>query len=192
VFDANVPAGSLRRLDHDLRARYALGFTPGRPADGARHDLRVRVRSKGLQVRHRMSWLHADRGDEHVRRTLAALLFGYEQDTLGATVSAQWAPSENAEPRGPREVVVRIALALPTATGDAGLARRLRVVMAVRHLGPGSSGSTVTREELVELPLATPEIFVRMPPVEGAHEIAVGVEDSHGGKACYRRLQIRP
>jgi VWFA-related protein len=204
VFNTNNPATGLHRLTGELYARYSLGFTPSREPDGRSHVLRVELRRKGLRVRHRTSYLHADRGDEQVNRTLATLLFGYREDTLGAEIGAEVA-SITAE-AGPleREVSVRISLSASRLTAGPGLegrTGRLRVVMAVRRTGSRSEPAVETREKLVDVELGPEsgddpeprrEIVVRMPLARDGQEIAVGIQDAFGSAASYRKLEVRP
>jgi VWFA-related protein len=202
VFDSNRPALALKSFSDELYGRYALGFSPARAADGRSHSLRVEVARKGLSVRHRLSYLHAPAAEAQVDRTWAALLVGYEDDGLGARITA-----ESSGEAGAAGVSIHIVVPLdrlgtrPEADARVG---QLRVVMAMRAAGAGgvTEASAVGRENTMELrlppmppggdaPGATHELFVRMPVVVGDYEIAVGVRDLIGGRASYKRVPVR-
>ncbi|MGE3374096.1 MAG: VWA domain-containing protein, partial [Vicinamibacteria bacterium] len=88
---------ALNRLSEEIRGRYSLGFTPGRDPDGRTHHLRVELKRKGLRVRHRVSYLHAEPAERQLSRTLAALLLGYEDDGLDARIRAEFGAPEQGE-----------------------------------------------------------------------------------------------
>ena len=77
-----------------IRGAYALGFTPAHEPEGRIHSLRVELKRKGPRVRSTPSYFHAERPEPGVSRTLAALLVGLQEDTLGAWVSIDPQPSD--------------------------------------------------------------------------------------------------
>lgn len=200
LFEHNLPSGAVARLIEDQRDRYALGFAPAREADGRRHTLRVEVRRKGLRVRHRLSYWHAPPADAQVRKTYAALLLGYEEDTLGARIEVATVPDTDPD----AESEVRLSLPLdrlatrPEATGRQA---RVRLVMAVRSGGGALEERSEVREKAIDihLPAGDPphdgselrhEIVVRLPVAVREREVAVGVRDLLGGLETYRRLVL--
>ncbi|MGE0454291.1 MAG: VWA domain-containing protein [Vicinamibacteria bacterium] len=149
VFAANAPAAALGRLSEEIRGRYSLGFTPGRDPDGRTHRLHVELRRKGLRVRHRVSYLHAEPAERQLSRTLAALLLGYEDDGLDARIRAEFGAPEQGE----------------AAAGSAGASASTFVVSDTisgplagsGHADAGGSGSAETPAEIrvrLSLPLA--------------------------------------
>lgn len=199
VFDRNRPATGLEALERDLGSRYLLGFTPPTAPDGRRHTLRVEVRQRGLTVRHRRSYWHAEATDAHVSRTWAALVLGHEEDGLGAVVAAVMAADEE-----PAQLALRLRLPagrLGAEMADAGRRARLRVVIAVRGDGRDPAARQQAREKTIELPMdpepgaaeaAWREVVVRLPFPRGEEVVAVGIHDLISGGTTYRRLVVRP
>jgi VWFA-related protein len=200
LFGSNQPARALKWISDDLRARYSLGFKPAREPDGRSHSLSVEVARKGLRVRHRLSYFHSRSGDLQVKSTYAALLLGYEEDELGATIEV----AGDASP-APSEAAIRISLPLDhlgmRAEADNRVAQ-LRVTMVVRSAGGVATEILpIGREQMFELQLPptaakgdpkTHDIVVRIPFGKQEQEIAVGVRDVVGGAATYKRLLVRP
>ena len=56
TFGTKNNAGALERLGTDIRSYYSLGYTPGHLGDGRAHSIKVRVKRKGVNVRHRTSY----------------------------------------------------------------------------------------------------------------------------------------
>ncbi len=181
-------AGRMADLATDLGRRYAIGFSPGHAPDGRTHRLEVEVRGKGLRVRHRLTYLHVERPDPGVTRTLAALATGLSSDTLGATAVLDGA--------GRVRITVPIAGVAPDP--ESGGARgRLRIVVAVlRPRKAGAPTAPEVREKLVDVDLAgagpVREIVIELPPAAAPPEIAVGVEDAFSFRATWARLGPDP
>lgn len=199
VFDRNRPATGLDALERDLGSRYLLGFSPATAPDGRRHTLRVEVRQRGLTVRHRQSYWHAEGADAHVSRTWAALVLGHEEDGLGAVVAAETSTSgESAQ----LDLRLRLpAERLGAEAADGRRRARLRVVIAVRGDGRDPAARQQAREKTIELAMdpepgaaddAWREVVVRLPFPRAEAVVAVGLHDLIGGGTTYRRLVVRP
>lgn len=203
IIGKNDPSRELARVSDELAARYDLGFAPARPPDGRSHAIEVRLRrGKGLRLRHRTSYLHAAPEARQADRTMAALLFGIEEDRLGAALSADLAPQAETPDAG-RVAAVRISVplaGLASEPGAEGRRARLRLVIAVRRLDAATEAAPDVRERdvVVALPgagetaalAARHEIVVDVPLGDGPHDIAVGVQDGLSSLASYRRLRV--
>jgi VWFA-related protein len=202
IVGRNDPASALGRLPDDLAARYDLGISPGREPDGRTHSIKVRLRrGKGLTLRYRKSYLHAPRRTREDDRVLAALLYGMDEDTLGAIVTAELAPADTTRPdRRSALVHISVPLArLASETDGDGRGARLRLLLAVRKTS-GAGESLALREKDVAFRLPAREadgpqperheIVVDVALGEGEHEIAVGVHDALSSLASYRRLRV--
>ena len=201
VFNANEPQKPLAQLAGQIRGAYALGFTPAHEPEGRIHSLRVELKRKGPRVRSTPSYFHAERPEPGVSRTLAALLVGLQEDTLGALVSIDPQPSDpEAKPgSGTANVRISVPLARLAAAEDAAERHgRLRVVIAVWRAGTGASEHPFdVREQLIDVPLPPSssssqgerrEFVVTVPLGAGHHEIAVGVHDLYSWLVSYRRV----
>ncbi len=82
ILNANDVRPDLARMRDDLDRYYSLGFTPRKAGDGREHRLEVRVKGKGLTVRHPLSYRDKPAMERAVDRTLAALFFGSEDNPL--------------------------------------------------------------------------------------------------------------
>ncbi len=71
---ANVQA--FERVVEDTRSYYWIGFTPNWRGDDASHDVRLKVRRKGLDVRSRKSFSDLSRQTEVTMMVESSLLFG--------------------------------------------------------------------------------------------------------------------
>jgi hypothetical protein len=159
VFAANAPAAALGRLSQEIRGRYSLGFTPGRDPDGRTHRLHVELKRKGLRVRHRVSYLHAEPGERQLSRTLAALLLGYEDDGLDARIRAEvGAPGQGSDAAAgsPRASVSTFVVSDPMAGPLAGSGR-----------AASGSGSAETPPSEIRVRLSIPFARLATQPVEG-------------------------
>jgi len=194
IFDASDVRKPLEQLAGQVRGAYALGFRPDHGAEGRTHGLRVEVARKGVQLRYPPSYRHAVRPEPGTARTLAALLAGLEEDTLGAVVALDpAAPSAGAEPGAPR---VRVRIRVPRGRLEG--AGRVRVVIATWRAGsPAKDRLLDVREELLDVaPLgatdaadAMQEFVVEVPLAAGHPELAVGVHDVHSSRVTYQRLR---
>jgi VWFA-related protein len=88
IFDANDVRADLGRVWSDLSTYYSLGFTPAHKADGHDHRIEVKVKRSGLRVRHLQSYRDKPLVERTVDRTLAALLYGVEENPLEVQLEA--------------------------------------------------------------------------------------------------------
>jgi VWFA-related protein len=205
VFDANDPRAALGEIADRIRGEYALGLTPDHAPEGRVHRLRVELRKKGRRIRYTPSYFHGERAEPGASRTLAALLTGLEEDTLGAEVTVDPWPVGAPAPKTTRAAKVRIGVSLArlSAVEDAdGRHGRLRVVIAVWKAGALAKERPLeVREQLIEVPLppadsATAsdpgrrELVVEVPLSAGHREIGVGVHDAFSRLSTYRRLRV--
>jgi len=160
VFAANAPASALGRLSEEIRGRYSLGFTPGRDPDGRTHRLHVELKRKGLRVRHRVSYLHAEPAERQLSRTLAALLVGYGSDELDARIRAEvGAPGQGSDAAAgpPRANVSTFVVSDPMLGPLAGSGRA----------DASRSGSAEAPSAEIRVRLSIPLARLASQPVEG-------------------------
>ncbi len=194
------PAAAARRFQAEAAGHYVLAFAPSRDPDGKAHDITVRLRKerRGIQIHHRMSYLHAEPAMQRGQRALSALMFGLEENGLRATLGIQRA-APSAE--GVMSAIVRIGLpldALRFEDVETGRQARVRVVIALRSAGGDRTPKpAVVREK--EFTIAQPpgaplsglrDVFVDVPIDGWSHDFAVGVEDIASGVATYLRRTL--
>jgi VWFA-related protein len=71
------------RARADLGSYYSIGFQPRRDADGAFHKLKVKLKPKGVTVRHRTGYIDKPPVAKLADRTTAALLMANDENPLG-------------------------------------------------------------------------------------------------------------
>jgi VWFA-related protein len=206
VFNANDPRTALGEIADQIRGEYALGLAPGHAPEGRIHSLRVELRKKGRRIRYTPSYFHGERAEPGASRTLATLLVGLEEDTLGAEVSIDPWPQGGPAPKTTRTANVRIGVPLArlAAVEDAeGRHGQLRVVIAIWRAGALAKERPLeVREQIIDVPLpAVPPSgsdpgrreFVVEVPLSGDHrEIGVGVHDVFSPLTTYRRVRVGP
>jgi VWFA-related protein len=89
TFDANDLSGDLGKVWSDLSSYYSLGFSPAHRADGHDHRIEVKVKRADLRVRHLQSYRDKPLVERTVDRTLAALLYGVEDNPLEVQLEVQ-------------------------------------------------------------------------------------------------------
>jgi VWFA-related protein len=184
ITDAN-PSGSLAWISEDLFSYYSLGYTPAERKPGRRHQVEVKVKRRGLHVRHIESYRDRTPEDRAQKRMQAALLLGSGggENPLGVTVELGAAAVT-----GKDRVRVPVTMSFPLSRvallpGEGGMRHgRLSVFVTARD-----SKGRVAAVDQTELPLRLDEpvppgisydfqLALRSEP----HEIVLGVWDEVG------------
>jgi VWFA-related protein len=205
VFSTNDPREAMGQIAEKLRSEYVLGLAPEHGPEGGVHRLRVELlRKKGRHLRYTPSYLHAHRAEAGASRTLAALLVGLEEDTLGAEVSLDPWPA-GGDPKVARTAKVRVGLPLARLTAVERADERhgrVRVVIAIWRVGAHAREQPLElREQLIDVPLpptaaaggSAPgrrEFVVEVPLRADHREIGVGIHDANSRLTTYRRLRV--
>jgi VWFA-related protein len=182
------PAAMLARMRQDFDSYYSLGYTPAQRKPGGSHDIEVKVKRPGLQVRHRQSFRDRASYEILADRTLAALFFGpADANPLGASLQLA---AGSADAKG--ETVVDLTVRVPMSRlnlvpqGDVHVGR-LEIAIVVRD-GQGRSSNVTAFKLPVRIPaaqlqqmLARPVAYktqLKIRPLE--HVVAVGLRDEVG------------
>jgi hypothetical protein len=83
VINSNVVTPQLEKIAGDFNSYYSLGYMPPHYGDGRYHRIEVKVKRKGLQVRHRDGYRDKNTESRMTDATLAALRFTFENNPLG-------------------------------------------------------------------------------------------------------------
>jgi VWFA-related protein len=86
IVNTNDPLPGLRRVADDFDNYYSLGYTPAHSSDGRYYKVEVKVKRKGLQVRHREGYRDKTVDSRMADGTRASLYFGYTHNPLGLEV----------------------------------------------------------------------------------------------------------
>jgi VWFA-related protein len=84
---ANNVARALERIDDETSTYYSLGFSPKHGDDGVYHQIQVRLRKSGLEVRHRLGYLNTSMHERLENSLLAPLTFPKEKGSLPVTIA---------------------------------------------------------------------------------------------------------
>ncbi|HSN89178.1 MAG TPA: hypothetical protein VL025_20605, partial [Thermoanaerobaculia bacterium] len=184
IFNANDVRPDLARMRGDFDRYYSLGFTPRKAGDRREHRIEVRLKRRDLRVRHPRSYRDKSPLEATADRTLAALLYGQEDNPLEIALSFG-----EIRPQG-REafnVPVRLKIPLHRLTFQDNMAElqgKIRLLVVTQ--GPQGEPS---RLQQVEVPLKIPrdkalvalgrdylyELTLTMPA--GGQRVAVAVRD---------------
>lgn len=190
--------GALDRLSSDLDNYYSLGYMPVHAVQGRYHEIKVRLKRKGLKVRHRTGYRDKVASTRVYEGTLATLLYGPEKNPLEIQLSfADAKLQDDGERLMPLEVRIplgRVTL-IPHEEVHQG---RLRVAVAVIDRD-GRMSSVDQQEFSVAIPNADVKaarekyyvyaIELLMRP--GEHKIAVGLHDDISGETSFIRRSVR-
>jgi VWFA-related protein len=192
IYNTNDIGEQLSRVSRDLRTFYSLGYQPAHAGDGRYHRLEVKVKRKGLRVRHRAGY--RDKGLEQRMSdgTMAALLFSEMSNPLGLGLDFG---SMTAREDGHMLVPVHLRIPLDKVTmipqGEHQEAR-LRVFIAAvdedGSLSPVQSTPLPIRIPLADLARARELGWgydVTLLMRRGHHRVAVGLRDEIGAVSSY-------
>lgn len=192
ILDVNQMEPDLARMREDFESYYSLGFTPSHKTEGEQHKLEVRVKRRGVQLRYRESYRDKSPIERAVDRTLAALLYGIEDNPLKIDVEVG-----DPEPGANGLFGVPVRLRIPLAKvgvlrGDGVYEGNLRVLVATR-----SADGRASAVRQVPVPIRIPhkevlaalgQVYVytltlRLPA--GEQKVAVGVRDELSANTSY-------
>jgi VWFA-related protein len=86
MFNVSQAGAALQTMAADLSSYYSIGYRPQRLADDREHKVEVKVKGKGLAVRYRRWYQDKSLGEAIAERTAATMVFGAEENPLGAAL----------------------------------------------------------------------------------------------------------
>ncbi|MCP4657862.1 MAG: VWA domain-containing protein [bacterium] len=185
-------AESLRRLGEDFNTFYSLGYASPSSGEVQFHKIKVKVRRKGLKVRHRGGYLEKPLAERVADRFLASVLLGQDKNPLGIQL-AIGEPDESGSDKYELPILIKIPSGVVTfLPGEDVLEGRLRIYLAVQNQ---NSKLSLVRE--LPYPLSVPasemektlegdigyQTSLRIGP--GALKIGVGVWDEISGSESF-------
>ena len=198
TINTNNISGALARMGEDFRSYYSLGYLSGHFGDGRAHTIDVRVKQKGLKVRHRKSYRDKTHESRLIEAVMAALRFGGGANPVELALDfGALKPSDKGAYLVPITVTVpfsRVTLLPRDGTHNGSL----RLVVTVMD-----EEDAMSQPEVVPMPLTIPndhveavrqqnvvyEAELRMRP--GIHYVAVGLRDEISGEMAIVRRGIR-
>jgi VWFA-related protein len=198
ILNANIVTPHLERIADDFGSYYSLGYSPPHYGDGRYYKIEVKVKRKGLQVRHREGYRDKSTEARMTDSTLAALNFPYEDNPLG--VSLEFGKPQARQdgfyltplnvhiPLGkltlvPREQTheakVRVFVAAMDSSGNTSEVQQTPVPISI----PNADVSAATGKDYVYT------ITLLMRP--GEQRVAIGVRDDVASEASFLSRGIR-
>ncbi len=198
IFNANDVRPALGQMRDDFNRYYSLGFTPRTSGDGREHRIEVRVKGKGLRVRHPLSYRDKPAMERAVDRTLAALFFGSEDNPLEVSLEiGEIAPAA----QGSYTVPVRLRIPLRKLffhQTEESYEGKLRLLVATQS-GEGATSKVRQVQVPVKVPLEKAlvafgqdyvyELALTMSP--GEQRVAVAVRDEGTAQTSFLARGLR-
>ncbi len=190
ILEVSDPRLALSLLADDLGNYYSLGYRPTRAADGVDHKIEVKVKRSGAHARYR-PWYHdKPQGEVVAERTAAAMLYGFEDNPLGASIEIGHQVAQG------DLFVVPVRLHVPFAKLTL-LPRDGARVGHVRFFVVASGNGTITPVRSSEADIRIPDAKaaaalghdyvheVRMKLKRGEYVLGIGLKDDLAGAASY-------
>lgn len=186
ILNSNDPTLQLVQVADDFRSYYSLGYTPSGLGTGRYHDIKVKVKTKGLVTRHREGYRDKTAEAKMSDGIRSALYFDTAINPLGVTLSVD---EQNRREDGNFTVVAKARIPIGKLVlvpeGDSGQqVARVRVfVSAMDEEGRMSDVQQLPVPIVLQaqdLPAALEKHFAYSIPVimrPGPHKLAIGVRD---------------
>ncbi len=198
IMNQNEVLAPLERAANDFRTYYSLGYTPSHHGDGHFYNIQVKVKRRGVRVRHREGYRDKNTDTRMADGTRAVLLHSVETNPLGLELvfgheSAQ-GDSQFKVPLQVRIPVARLVL-LPREEDHVG---RIRLFIAALDEQGGMSEVQDTYLG-INIPSASVEaargeywLFTHQLLMGGGRQkLAIGVRDELGGVEAFVARAVR-
>lgn len=193
IINTNNVLNLLNRVARDFDTFYSLGYTPANFGDGRFYRVEVKVKRKGLEVRHREGYRNKSPETVMSEGTLASLQFGYESNPMGINVDFGTA-SQRKDGFFLVPVNVRIPLDKVVLVPREGGFQEARVRVFV---GAMDTEGGLSEVQQTPVPISIPEADV--PKIAGKHftytitllmrpgnqKVSVGVRDDVAGQGSF-------
>jgi VWFA-related protein len=192
ILNANDLRADLAGLREDFSTFYSLGYTPAHNGDGKEHKIEVRAKRAGLRLRYRESYRDKPAMEKAVDRTLAALLYGLEENPLQIAVEIG---EQTPGPSGSISVPIRLRIPLhklAILNRDQTYEGALRVLVATRS---SDGRSAPVRQVAVPIKIPRKQVLnalgqsylytLTLQLAPGQNQVALGVRDEIAATTSY-------
>jgi VWFA-related protein len=187
ITNTNAVESILERVSSDFNTYYSLGFQPVHSKVGRFHNLEVKVKRKGVKIRHRRGYRDKTAETTIADGSLSSLYFGFERNTIDAQLFFRQ-PTRNEEGHFLVPLQVRIPIGkltlMPQRETESHLGR-FRVAFTV--MSDDGDVSPVRQLERVNLVISEEQLAaargkhytyeVQLLMREGVNKVAVGIHD---------------
>ena len=179
IFNRNAFGDELEAISNEMSAYYSLAYEPTHGGDRREHEIKVRLKPKGLKARHRRGYRDKDQDVRMTERLQAAIYLGLVDNPLAVRLGAGSVTPFGDMVKLPLHILVPAekVVFLPT---DDGVSAQLSVQVSTRntadqkglfeHRAYRLNWKTGSDQEMIAL-----SIDLEVPP--GVHLVAVGVRD---------------
>ncbi|MEP7009300.1 MAG: VWA domain-containing protein [Acidobacteriota bacterium] len=87
IFNTNAFLPGLEKIADDFRTYYSLGYSPQHSGDGRYHEIKVKLKKRGLTARNREGYRDKTAETQMNDGTLAALSFPFQSNPLGVDIN---------------------------------------------------------------------------------------------------------
>ncbi|MGH9381271.1 MAG: VWA domain-containing protein [Thermoanaerobaculia bacterium] len=199
VLNTNNMDPALDRIARELRTYYSLGYQPARPQDGRYHRIEVKVKDKGLRVRHRQGYRDETVESQMEQAVMAGLMFGRNDNPLAVRLEiGRPERREDGNYQVPLQVLLPLSnlTLVPQAGERTGRVRLFLAVMDTRgdstpvHQVPIPIHIKEERWEAVQAAAYPYEIPLTMAP--GEQRLAIGIRDEIGAAESFIVQTVTP
>jgi len=197
AFNTNNIAGALDQMARDFRNYYSLGYMPRHNNVGRYHKIEVKVKERGLKVRHRTGYRDKTAETRINEGTVATLLYGREMNPLDVELEVERAQARD-DGLFLVPLLVRIPIGKVTLIPQEALHRgRLRISVAViddeGELSPIDQQPVPIDIPAGDLELARDKFWIYEAQLlmrPGRQKVAVGVRDDFAGETSFVRMPV--
>ena len=192
IYNTNDVGDGLTRVATDFGTYYSLGYLPSHNGDGRFHTIEVKVKRKGLRVRHRHGYRDKPMPARMADSTMSTLRYGFDRNPLGVALRLG---GQTSHQRG--NYVVDLVVTIPI--GNVTLVPRTefheaRVKLFVAAMDE-EGGIAEVQEESVPIRIPLDEVerarqadfsySMKLIMRPGGHRIAVGIRDEIGAETSF-------
>ena len=198
VINSNIVTPQLEKIAGDFNSYYSLGYTPTHYGDGRYHKIQVKVKTKGLKVRHREGYRDKNTESRMSDGTLAALRFPFENNPMKVGIELGQ-PTRRSDGFFLQPVLVKIPLGNVVLV-PRGATHEARVRLFIAAVDGEGNTSEVQQ---VSLPISIPAADLKAATAKdyvysvsllmrsGEQKVAVGVRDDVGAEASFVSRVLR-
>jgi VWFA-related protein len=187
----------LGEVSSDFGYGYSLGFAPRDRTENAYHDLRVRLKRKGVKVRHRSGYFYRSPQERFGEQTRGAILLGSSENLHGVELL-----TDSVEANGDGSYNVSLILQVPIESLTLIENQGVHEASAIISIALLTSQGGMAPVQYLQVPLQIPEadlevalqslyagrVNVRLP--EGPQQVALGLWDRAAGEISFLKQEL--
>jgi VWFA-related protein len=198
IINTNVVGPELDKIAEDFNSFYSLGYTPPHFGDGRFHNITVKVKRKGVTVRHREGYRDKSVETRMSDGTLAALQFPFQTNPIGVTI-------EFGHPSARKDGLYLVPISVRIPLGKLALMPRAadsqaRVRLFIGAMDP-DGGTSEVQQVSVPIKVATADVAtlggkhflytLSLLMRSGEQKVAIGLRDDVGAQESYVTGELR-